>query len=255
MTRLSPDSIVRIVPALGIILFAFSPSTAPAAEREPDSMKVMRLDGGSAFPLPETGALILGQGTELKVAFSPSEQERRDPYKSVDLREGDLILLANGKRVKSIPELTKAYDSTSVGAEFKLGIQRGKEMMIVSFPKADPVAFPKRQMRMITEDEPGVAVFPAVGILLEEKKGSVVIQDLLPSGTSAVEGLDVKAGDVITAINGKKVGTVEAYSKAYDALEVGAQVTWQTLRGGEVQTITFKKPKPSGPMIIKKEIK
>jgi S1-C subfamily serine protease len=214
----------------------------------------MRLDAGTAFPVPETGALIVGGGKELKVVFSPGEQERRSPYKSVDLREGDIVLMANGKRVRSVADLTRAYDSTLVGSEFKLGIQRGQEMMIVAYPKADPASFPKRQVRMITADQEGVAVFPAVGVLLEEKSGRVVVQDLLPSGSSAVEKLDVRAGDVITSINGKRVTTVKAYSEAYDALAVGSRVTWDTERAGKRLTVSFAKPTPVGPTVIRKTV-
>ena len=125
----------------------------------------MTMKEGDVFHIPETGTLVVKEKDHENPVCPPAEN-RRDPYKGVDLQTGDLILMANGKRVKTIKELTDAYASTSVGAEFKLGIQRGKEMMLVAFPKADPKDLPQRSMRIMTTGGEGTEVLPAVGVVL-----------------------------------------------------------------------------------------
>jgi S1-C subfamily serine protease len=219
-----------------------------------EKVQVMKIKEGDVFPIPEIGALVVKAEADLKIQFVPPAENRREPYKSVDLQLGDLILMANGKRVKTIKELTDAHASTTIGAEFKLGIQRGKEMMIVSFPKADPKDLPQRTMRIMTTGGEGAEVLPAVGVVLAQKQKSVVIDKILPVETAIVKTLDVKEGDVITAINGKPVATVKDFVGIYDGLEVGSPVTVKTDRKGAPLQVTFKKPKPMGPVFIRKEV-
>jgi S1-C subfamily serine protease len=217
-------------------------------------VQVMKIKEGDVFPIPEIGALVVKGEKDLMIQFVPPAENRRDPYKSVDLQTGDLILMANGKRVKSIKELTDAHASTAIGMEFKLGIQRGKEMMIVSFAKADPKDLPKRSMRIMTTGGEGTEVLPAVGVVLAQKQKTVVIDKILPVESSIVKTLDVNEGDVITAINGKPVASVKDFVGIYDGLEVGSPVTVNTVRKGTPLQVTFKKPKPMGPVFIRKEV-
>jgi len=217
--------------------------------------KTQRLSPGDAFPIPETGALVVREGSDLKVQFVPPPENRREPYKQVDLQVNDLILLVNGKRVKTIADLSKAHDETPIGAELKLGIQRDKQMMIVSFPKADPKDLPQRTMRIVTAGGEGNEILPAVGIVLSETKHSVIVKKLLPVESAVVKNLDVQEGDVVTSINGTSVSSVKKFIDLYDKLDVGAKVSWNTERKGKRIVVEFEKPKPMGPVIIRRTVK
>jgi S1-C subfamily serine protease len=245
----------RFTPALStLLLLLFVPMTVSAAVRS-DSTHIVRISQEEAFFVPEIATLIVAEGKELKVQMTPPVEQRRDPYKSVDIKTGDLVLLANGKRAKTIADLKKSYETTAVGAEFALGIQRGQELMIAAFPKADPKDLPKRTMRIVTSDTPGTEVFPAVGVTLSEKGTRVSISELLPVEKSAVRGLDVKQGDVVGSMNGTKVTSLKAFVTSYDALEVGTAVVWELQREGKTISVTFQKPQPAGQVIIRREIK
>jgi S1-C subfamily serine protease len=217
-----------------------------------DSLRTMRFSAGEVFLIPEIGAAVVKNGKDLKVQFVLPVETRKDPYKTVDLKTDDLILLAGGKRVRNTGDLRSAYEAAAIGAEFKLGVQRGQEMMIVWFPKADPKDLPQRQMRIVTADDDRTAVLPAVGVVLVEKGKHVVIDKLLPDEKSAVRGLDVREGDIILDMNGTKVASVKAFTSVYDALEVGVQVKWKTDRAGKPDAVSFVKPKPLGRVIIRR---
>jgi S1-C subfamily serine protease len=227
------------------------PAHADAAQA--DSMKIVRLSPGDGFPIPETGALVVKDGTDLTVRFVPPAGSRPEKYKSVDLQEGDLILLVNGKRVKTVEDLKKVHAETPVGGTLKLGIQRDQEMMIVSFEKGDPKDLPRMNMRIVTSDDDGTRVLPAVGVMLVEKKKSVVVEKILPVETSAVKGLDVKEGDVIVAMNGTGVASLKAFVDLYDGLAVGDKVEWKTRRSGKEIAVSFPKPKPIGRVIMRRD--
>jgi S1-C subfamily serine protease len=214
---------------------------------------MVRFAQGDAFLIPELGALVVKDGESLKVQLVPPPGNRADQYRAVDLREGDIVLVVNGKRVKAIADLKKAHELTPVGQVFKLGIQRGQEMMIVAFDKADPKDLPKTKMRIVTSGGEGTEVLPAVGVVLKEKGTHVIIDKLLPVETAALKGLDVKEGDAIIAINGTSVTTVKGFADVYDALAVGNKVQWTTSRSDSTRSISFAKPKPMGRVIIRKE--
>jgi hypothetical protein len=159
----------------------------------------------------------------------------------------------NGRRTKTVSDLSAAHAGIAAGAEITLGIQRGPQMMNVSFPKADPKDLPMRTMRIVTNDEPGTQVFPAVGVALKEKDNAVIVGSIVDAESTPLKGLDVKAGDIIRGINGKQVSTVKAYAEIFDAIVVGGKVIWQTERKGVRREIIFVRPKPMGRMIIRQK--
>jgi len=196
--------------------------------------------------------LVTADGKTLTVRFVSPPPNRTEPYRNVDLREGDVVLMINGKRVRTVAEITSAYAATPVGAELKIGVERGKEMLIASFAKADPKDLPQMKVMIRQEGGEGVELFPAVGVSLVEQGKKVVIKEVLPLETSAVHRLDVKAGDVIVSLNGWSVSSLKAYVEKFDAIAVGAPVEWKTERNGRQLTISFLRPKPMGQVMIRK---
>jgi S1-C subfamily serine protease len=226
---------------------------AVTASRPPDSVKVFRRIEGGGFAIPEVDAIVTKTGKDLKVDGVAPAGSRRDQYKNVDLQAGDIILMVNGKRVKTIAELSAAHAAAAEGSEVKLGIQRGQQMMYVAFPKADPRDLPKRTIRIVTDGEEGTQVFPAVGVILKEQENAVVIQDIIEMENTAVKGLDVRKGDTIRSINGKRVSTLGSYSAIFDAIAIGERVTWQIERKGVRREISFARPKPMGRVMMKRK--
>ncbi len=143
-----PRSIMR--KALGAVLVALLLGTASTAEaqvivkktRKDSTARMMTFDANKVMIVPEVGGIVKLDGKELRVDRIQPVESRKEVYRAVDLREGDQVLLVNGKRVKSIEALREAYDGVATGSEVKLGLQRGEELLSVAFPKADPKDLP-----------------------------------------------------------------------------------------------------------------
>ena len=124
-------------------------------------------------------------------------------------------------------------------------------MRMVLFTKGDPKDLPHIQMKIMQagKNENNEA-YPAVGVVIRVKGKALVIDDLLP-GETAVGKLDVKKGDVITAINGTSVASLKEYDNIFDGLTTGRDITWSLSRGGKQVDVTFAKPQTR--MIIRRE--
>jgi S1-C subfamily serine protease len=234
-----------------------------AAIAQPPQMRIIKRGPGNGvghemtedniFAVPELSAMIGQDGDKLVVENIMEVQMRPKGYEKTDLLEGDVILMANGKKAGSLNDLKEIYKGTSVGSTVKIGIKRKDEMMIVSFVKADPKDLP--QMRMIVSngpDEDFIGI-PQIGLLFGSKGKKVVIKNVMPNAAKDIPDVDAKEGDVIMKINGSLIQSFKDFQKAYEKIAVGDHVEIITSRFGKLQTIGFSKPKNEGKTIIRRQ--
>lgn len=100
---------------------------------------------------------------------------------------------------------------------------------VVGAQDATP-ATPETETAQTTEDR------PFLGVLLEESESGVVISQVSEGSAAADAGL--KAGDVITAVNGTAVSSASEVADAIKALAVGDEVTIDVTRDGETVSVT-----------------
>jgi len=110
---------------------------AQSANQSP-GMKIMTFEQGAVQIIDELGAVIVSEDSSLTVQMVMPAQDRPAEYQAVDLQAKDQILMLNGKKIISIQDLDEGYQKIDVGQDVQLAIKRGKDRMIVSFPKADP---------------------------------------------------------------------------------------------------------------------
>lgn len=60
-----------------------------------------------------------------------------------------------------------------------------------------------------------------------------------------VDGIDLRSGDVIHALNGKPLTRLDALLREYAAVPVGQPIHLAVRRGGRAVTLVFDKPHPS----------
>ena len=248
---------VLLIPAL-VILFL---CTAFAQD------KVIRLSGsggnvktfkGEIFDIPEVGAMVMKSDSgNLKVEHVMPAEARPKGYADVDVKEGDEILLLNGKRVKAIKEIEDLYKAIPVGGEVKLGIQRGEQMMISRFAKADPKDLPHRKMIVLNSDEPAgdIRPLPNLGVIMAKGKEGVVVKEMLDNAIKAFTDAGVKAGDRLLSINGKEIRNLDDFTKEFTAVTPGSKMTWTLAHGGKNVSLSFVRPEPQGQVIIRQEKK
>ncbi len=241
-----------------------------AAEGKP---QMRMFTSGDVVFLPETGAVILLKDKSIVIDMVNSADQRAKEYRSTDLRQNDEVLMINGKKIAVLSDLKAAYDSLAVGADVKLGIRRGKDMMIVSFPKSDQAKSTQhrvmtfetggagddvkavengKQITSIHASDGDIAVVLELGLIVGELDSKVKVAGLLESKGSDVKSAGVLEGDIITAINSQKVTKVSDLTAAYEKVAVGSEFTVALDRNGKTVTVkAVKAAKEDGPKMIK----
>ena len=206
--------------------------------------------------LPELASFVLFKGGELVVDKVFEKTMRPKGYESVDIREGDVIVIMNGTRMKSLKEFKNVYASIPVGSSVKLGVERGEEVTTLSYDKADPEKLPKRRIVINEGDGSGaddILMLGSTGIFIGAKGKRIFIGKVIADLPSSLKDADVKEGDAVTGINGTSVGTFNEFSNAYKKIAVGEKVTIATSRKGKELSFSFSKSEDVGRRIIKRE--
>lgn len=230
---------------------------------------------GQPYSLEELGALVAHVGDEFKVLIVTDPLQRTKNYQNVDLRAEDRILMVNGKKLTSIEQLKSVIDSVAIGGNIQLGIRRGKDMKVVGYAKADPKTLPKVERKFVTHEVgPGgpktteqtftssgetgetVAVMKGAGVIVRQAEGHLEVMHVMPEGASIEVLKDLKAGDLVLSLQGKKAETLDGLEATWNSLATGDPVKLVCSRAGVEHTYAFAKPdaskSPGGAMIITK---
>jgi predicted metalloprotease with PDZ domain len=208
------------------------------------------------------------------------------PADKAGLKENDTIVSFNGRRVDSVREMQRMLGETPVGRNVTIEIVRGGSQQTISttlskrssdFALLNPGWTEPRMPRAPREprrpDAPtppgefgefysfkfprfggfmgtrlGITIEPLTGQLAEYfgvKSGQGVLVTEVRANAPAAKG-GLKAGDVITAIDGKKIENVDTLVEAITEKEEG-QMTLTILRNRVEQTltVTIEKRRPS----------
>lgn len=199
------------------------------------------------------------------------------PAEKAGLKENDTIVSFNGRRVDSVREMQRMLGETPVGRNVTIEIVRGGSQQSISatlskrssdFALLNPgVGVPRHPRQPRQPRQPDVPTLPGefgdynffkfprfggfmgtrLGITIEPLTGQlaeyfgvksgegVLVTEVRANAPAAKGGL--KAGDVITAIDGKKVENVDMLVGAITEKEEG-QMTLTILRNRVEQTIT-----------------
>lgn len=214
-----------------------------------------RIDASNGVVLSEIASIATpaegGEGVTLTVL--PTElrpKENRD----LDVREGDRILMMNGKRIRSADTLRELYQAVEEGGEVKLALERGDERFLVSFAKGDGSntlaggGGGVEQRVMIAGPGAGEAEFLHEAFcLLGEEDGHVkVMNQLRPGG-------DLLPDDVIEKLNGQAVGSIDEYRSLYEKAAIGDELRFVVSRGGESVEVVITKSEPPAGMMIRRQ--
>ncbi|MCI0694568.1 PDZ domain-containing protein [candidate division KSB1 bacterium] len=224
---------------------------------------------GEPFNLGELGAVVVDDGKEIKFLHVAPADMRPKAYKDLDVQAGDVVLMCNGKRLKTLKELEAAYNETAVGAEFKMGVRRKEERFIVSFAKADPKDLPKIKMQLATtggpasggggvkmqrftfggpgQDAGDIAPLLGLGLIIGKKENVFKVVGVMQNVASA----DFKQDDIIESFNGEKIKSTQQLSEMYEKLAVGAKIELQYKRGDKTMQASLIKKESQGRMMIR----
>lgn len=165
------------------------------------------------------------------------------PAARAGLRQGDVITAVDGKPVVDAAGVAYGISTHRLGDQVRLGVRRGDSERQVTIRAEAPPASPARDERIITGRNPlqGATVVnlsPAVAeqIGIDPFTGPGVIITSSGRGLAAQAGL--KNGDIVRAVNGRRVANVR---ELVGALGSGGPVWRITIeRGGQEVTGTFQ---------------
>ncbi len=237
---------------------AFSQPKMKIMKRTADG-EVKEMSDENMLHVPELSAMIMEEGKELRVDHIMEPEMRMKGYEKTDLKEGDKILMANGKKVGSMKELKEIYNKIATGETVKFGVKRNEGTLIASFVKADQKDMPKMKM-MIAEGGGGgnwegnvdILGVPQIGLIFSNKGSDVIVKSIMPEKSDAIKNADVKEGDIVSTLNTFAVKSFGDFQKRYEKIPAGDKVEIVLSRAGKSETISFTKPKDEGKMIIRR---
>lgn len=167
-----------------------------------------------------------------------------DADPSIGLKQGDLLLMIDGQRVRDVVTAREIYAAAEVGQTVKVGFRRGDERFLRSFEKSEE---PEGEMRMVMMSGPGAGgmgdmqPLTEFGVILGEADGSVVISMKLPMDEAAFE-----ENDVVKSINGQAVASLAEFREVYEGLAIGDEMALVVERDGEQIDSTRAKAESTG---------
>jgi serine protease Do/serine protease DegQ len=159
------------------------------------------------------------------------------PAERAGLREGDVVTALNGRPIRTASELRARLGLTPVGEEVELRVNRGGSMRSVRTQIAAP--------EVGNGEGQAVAQLPGLRVV-EIQRGSPLFQRLRGGGlvVAAVEPnsralqAGFRAGDIIYAVNRRRVQTLAEFQAALKGAERGFAVS--LLRGDFAITIVVR---------------
>jgi serine protease Do len=164
------------------------------------------------------------------------------------LEPGDLVVALDGKPMENGRQFRINIYTRAAGEQVALQVRRGERTLTVHVPVNERDSGSARLEELIGKQQPiralGVVALdltPAVAQLLPQlrrTKGAVVAR-VTPEAPYSQQG-QLDAGDVIYALNGRAIGSVEELKAAVEALKPGAAAVMQIERDSTLFYIAFR---------------
>lgn len=154
------------------------------------------------------------------------------PADRAGLIPGDVILRYNGQKVTNISRLKTVVGLTNPGDQVKLGVLRDGRIREIQIEIADYDG----QTDSASEMQLGFSVESITRDRARQmgdpQLQGVIIREIKPG--SGAQQLQLRVGDVIVAINGKRIADIQDYDRALSQIKKGSRVLL-LIRQGRVQ--------------------
>ncbi len=153
------------------------------------------------------------------------------PADRAGLREGDLVVAVDGRRVRTTQELADLLRGRRAGETLSLTVRRrdGERRLTVTL---------ERRPQAQAEPEAPPASRAWLGVALEARGGRLVITELAPDGPLARVG--ARPGDVLLAAEGRPITDLEALGRQVAAWRPGQTVRLELERAGWTKTFEVR---------------
>ena len=233
-----------------------------AANSQEMKQQVMTFDANELFLIPGIGAGIVPEDGNLVVKFIPPADSRGQKFKDVDLREGDQIVMIEGSKVTTIDELRAKFEEAEIDSEIRLGIRRGKDLMICPLVRVEEEAEGGGQVMMVTRTMDGadageegnwlsseaggpedVLALADAGLILISRDEGLIVMGQIPGDHKTLEGESPEDGDRILEVAGQTVETADEFTEIYEATGEGEKIALTYLHGSDTLKCSFVRTK------------
>ncbi len=170
------------------------------------------------------------------------------PAEKAGLKPLDIVLTLDGKRMENARQFDVGIYARSEGDVVKVEVLRGREKMLIPvtvMARPDPVdrfsemvSVSKNSVRKL--NILGVSLTQDVAEMLPELRSQYGVLVAAKTFDPLVQEIGLDVGDVITAINGNPVSSLEVLLSALDAMKLGDPVVLHVERGGKIMLVSFE---------------
>jgi serine protease Do len=158
-----------------------------------------------------------------------AEVLKNSPAEKAGLKEGDVIIEVDGKKVEDsnhLPKIIAFYQP-----------EQKVEIVYIRDKKKTKVQVTLGKTGDTEEISP---ILEKIGIKVAETKEGVIVEDVQPFSLAQTAG--ISQGDYITRVNNQKVETLESFTKIISSIPSNSAVTIQLKTKGGNKFVSFRMP-------------
>ncbi|MFN7993969.1 MAG: trypsin-like peptidase domain-containing protein [Bryobacteraceae bacterium] len=195
-----------------------------------------------------TPLLAAGLGLPQDWGVLVADAEPDGPADDSGVKPGDIVLRLNGKVMENGRQLAVDLYRYPVGDKVKLEVLRGKDHLTIEVPVTAETDDPERFADLVDPDKNLIGKLGVLGVEID-KRLAAMLPDLrkeygivVAAKTNTPQGFDVdlRAGDVIYAINNEPTATIASLETALNQLKSGDAVVLQIERSGQLDYVAFE---------------
>jgi Do/DeqQ family serine protease len=178
---------------------------------------------------PVTDELARSFGLKESKGALVSDVMQGGPADKGGIRQGDVIIGFNGNEIKDPSHLQRLVAEAGIGSHVAVTIVRDGKVLELKLVIADAEHASRKQRSATSPEQPG-DVDP-LGLIVDDAdqgEGALVV-DVARGGAAAEAG--IRRGDLIVAVNRKKVTGSESYLNIVRGIRPGSSVTLLVRRG------------------------
>src|ERR1700688_139493 len=198
-----------------------------------------------------TPALASGLGLDREDGVVIEDVIPWGPAASAGLMPGDIVLSVNEKRGQNIRQFALGLYSLAIGQNARLKIQRGKQTTFYEVPLIEKQDVQAHLADLVTTEQSKVPQLGILALTLDDKLRSMLPPLRTRFGVVAAGkeseggylGESTLPGDVIYAVSGKFVDTIESLRSVLDDLKTADAIVLQVERQGGVHYLVLETDK------------
>jgi serine protease Do len=170
------------------------------------------------------------------------------PAEKAGVQIQDILRTVDGRSIGSVPIADMIISTKPAGTIMKVEILRGAEKVTLEIAVTEQKSDAEHLADLMDPEKSLVAKLGIFGVEIDDKLAEDLEDLRIPSGVivaatsadMAGADADLQAGDVIHAVNGKQIETLDGLRAALGTVPAGAPGVLQIERDGKLTYVTFE---------------